>query len=194
MAVADVHPTERALVDAAVALLETGTFRELTVARVTAAAGTSHGTFYLYFKNREDLLMRLVERVGAALESELERLDAQADPRESVRTGLRSFFSVARAHAPVLRAFTEAATYSPRFTELFRAIRQRFRERLVDIFSRRGVIGLDLEVAAGAMVAMLEGFALAWVIGGERSGSADDDAVVATLETMWWRSLYAETS
>lgn len=189
---ADVHPTERALADAAVGLLETGTFRELTVARVTAAAGTSHGTFYLYFKNREDLLLRLVERVGTALSAEVDRLEGDGDPRESVRIGLRSLIGVCRAHAPVLRAFQEAATYSPRFTKLFDAIRRQFRDRLRAIFAQRGVVGLDLDVAAGAMVAMIEGFALDWVIRGERSGTADDETATETLETMWWRALYAD--
>ena len=39
---------------------------------------------------------------------------------------------------------------------------------------------------------MLEGFALGWVIRGERAGAADDEEVLRTLENIWFRALYAD--
>lgn len=62
------------LVDAAWRCAAVRGFRDLTVDDVCAEAGASKGAFYGYFKQKQDLLLALLEDDAAALDRELERI------------------------------------------------------------------------------------------------------------------------
>ena len=62
------------LVDAAWRCAAMRGFRDLTVDDVCAAAGASKGAFYGYFKQKQDLLLALLEDDAAALDGELAQI------------------------------------------------------------------------------------------------------------------------
>lgn len=64
----------QSLVDAAWRCAAVRGFRDLTVDDVCAEAGASKGAFYGYFKQKQDLLLALLEDDAAALDRELERI------------------------------------------------------------------------------------------------------------------------
>src|SRR4051794_10562957 len=53
------------LLDAAVAEFAAYGYHGARVARVAKRAGTAHGTFYVYFKDKDDLLLAVYEDVAA---------------------------------------------------------------------------------------------------------------------------------
>src|ERR671930_1596959 len=65
--------TMRKLLDAAMTVFERRGYHAARVDDIVKVAKTSHGTFYLYFANKEDLFRALVldvtEEIGALVES-----------------------------------------------------------------------------------------------------------------------------
>lgn len=76
----------QALIDAAWRCAAVRGFRDLTVDDVCAEASASKGAFYGYFKQKQDLLLALLEDDAAALDRELEQItDDSSSGVERVR-------------------------------------------------------------------------------------------------------------
>lgn len=82
---------EREILDAAEALLKEIRFRDLTVDAVAAAANMRRSNFYNYFKDRNDLVMRLVDRIGGEMFAATRRWLESENPDRvaALREGLR---------------------------------------------------------------------------------------------------------
>ena len=59
-----VKENRRALIRAATELVGERGYDETSIARITERAGLAHGTFYRYFKSRQDLFDQLLPDVG----------------------------------------------------------------------------------------------------------------------------------
>ncbi len=104
-------------------LLEAGSkvfsSRGLHAARVddvVKAAGTSHGTFYLYFTSKEDLFTQLSEEVAAELVALVDGFPAlrnTARSRAELRDRLDRFATLYERYGPVIRTWTEAESSGP---------------------------------------------------------------------------------
>lgn len=119
--------TRKRLLDAVEALLEEGTYRELTVTDIARRAGTSPAAFYQYFGAAEDAVLALasatVERAGPELAASIEGHDW------SERTGWSAALEVADAfialwesHRSILRLIDLATDEGDR---RFRDVRTR---------------------------------------------------------------------
>ena len=64
---------EREIVEAAEALLREKPFRELTVDDLMRRTGLSRPSFYVYFRDRHDLVLKVVEHIGGELFAMSER-------------------------------------------------------------------------------------------------------------------------
>jgi AcrR family transcriptional regulator len=98
------------LLDAGRAVFEKQGFHAARVDDIVKAAKTSHGTFYLYFANKEDLFKALALDAMAAMES----LGTQLGPvtpdeagREALRSWVGNFVDIYAAHGSVIRAWTD---------------------------------------------------------------------------------------
>ena len=135
-------------------LAEGSSFADLSVERIAAAAGRSRTAFYLYFRDKRDLLMRLTESVVSVLYAEAERWWSGEDGRRDLRAALTDILSTYREHADLLRAVVEASTYDEQVGEFWRNLVGRFvtatEARLVEE-------GEDPGRAAG------KAFALTWI-------------------------------
>src|SRR3954470_17587354 len=86
---------EREIVDAAERLLRERPFRELTVDEVMRRTGLSRPSFYVYFKDRHELVLRVVEHLGSELLVMANRwLEATGDGRALIRSGLEGVIDV----------------------------------------------------------------------------------------------------
>src|SRR5438309_5475305 len=78
--------TRRRLLDATAEMLESNGIRDLRVVDIARHVGTSPATFYQYFRDVEDAVLALAER----LEDELHPLTDLLDTPWTGRTGLES--------------------------------------------------------------------------------------------------------
>src|SRR2546422_9082886 len=103
--------TMRRLLDAGMRVFAERGFHAARVDDVVRAARTSHGTFYLYFSNKEDLFRVLAQRcvdAMAALAAEFPTVDDGPDGRAALRSWIQRFVATYREHGPVIRAWPEA--------------------------------------------------------------------------------------
>ena len=79
------------IVEAAVKVFAGRGFHTATVAEIARAAGVADGTIYLYFKSKDDLLLRLFDEKMAAL---LEEARAEVAREEGAAAKLRRFIQL----------------------------------------------------------------------------------------------------
>jgi AcrR family transcriptional regulator len=152
--------TMRRLLDAGMRVFADRGFHAARVDDIVRAARTSHGTFYLYFTNKEDLLRALATECGheiSALADTLGTVGPDADGYLELRAFLGRFFGTYRRYGPIIRAWMEGhiddrevgALGVRSFTDVANALDRRMREG-----------GLTSSPAAiSALMALLERFA-----------------------------------
>src|SRR5207248_1813659 len=103
--------TMRKLRDAAKTVFEKRGYHAARVDDIVKVAKTSHGTFYLYFANKEDLFRTLTADVAEEMTGLLESLapiTADDDGYRELRQWLGRFTDVHQQYGPVLRAVARA--------------------------------------------------------------------------------------
>jgi AcrR family transcriptional regulator len=102
--------TMQRLLDAGITVFEKQGFAAARVDDIVKAAKTSHGTFYLYFANKEDLFKALAIDAMTEMEqlgNELEPISIDDEGRTALRAWVTKFVDVYAAHGSVIRAWTE---------------------------------------------------------------------------------------
>jgi AcrR family transcriptional regulator len=174
--------TEASLLEATVQLLGEGTpFAEIAIDQIVRRAGYSRPTFYSYFRDKRELILRLGE--------DLERdVAAAADPWLKAGTGdtrptLQAVLDAFRRHRETVGALVEAAGYDPEVHRFWHKFHERFRKTAA------------LRIAAGdpsldRAHAQARAFALIWMT--ERSLTehlaqprAEESALLDELARCW---------
>jgi TetR/AcrR family transcriptional regulator, ethionamide resistance regulator len=183
---------QREIIEAAESLLKERPFRELTVDEVMRRTGLSRPSFYVYFKDRHELVLRLV----AHLESELRDVSGRwydaigAGPR-ALRDSVDGVVEVYGRHSTVLRALADAAAEDSDVEEAYGALIQNFVDVTrthIETEMELGLIpGLDATEVSKALLWMTErylyhAFAPAHRVPAQR--------VADTLLAVWSRTLY----
>ncbi len=153
--------TMRRLLDAAVKVFASRGYHGARVDDIVRRAGTSHGTFYLYFANKEDLFRVLTVDVAEQM-SELVHSLGELEPgprgRAALRSWLGDFAELYEHYGPVIRAWTEAETDTSEFgrmgNRMFGELTVAFARRIESSCAR----DLDPEIASLALLAMIERF------------------------------------
>jgi TetR/AcrR family transcriptional regulator, ethionamide resistance regulator len=192
---------ERVILAAGRAFLEEHPFREMTVEGVMVRTGLSRPAFYAYFKDRYDLVTRLLEGVGGLLFAlDWRWLSGTADGNDvrkvlvdALRAGSETFVE----YGPVLRAISDAAGYDARVEEVYRGgLIQRLVAAVAARISRdieAGVTSDELnpEQTARALVLMTERYLLdAFGRPERRPSRRETEAILDTVEEVWVRTLY----
>jgi AcrR family transcriptional regulator len=186
---------EREILAAAEALLRERPFRDLTVDDVMARTTLSRPSFYVYFRGRHELVVRLVEGIGGELyASAAPWLEGDGDPREGVRAALEAVTAVYERHGLALGAIADAAEQDAEVEVIYRGLVQRFidanAKRIAEESERGNVAGLDSQQTARALVLMSERY-FTETLG--RLPQEPVEQVVETLSTIWMRVLYGES-
>jgi AcrR family transcriptional regulator len=191
---------ERVILAAGRAFLEDHPFREMTVEGIMARTGLSRPAFYAYFKDRYDLVTRLLEGVGGllfALDWRWLSGTPDGDAREVLVDALRAGSETFVEYGPVLRAISDAAGYDARVEEVYRGgLIQRLVTAVAARISRDIEAGvtpdeLDPEQTARALVLMTERYLLdAFGRPEKRLSRRETGAILKTVEEVWVRTLY----
>ncbi|MGH3157007.1 MAG: TetR/AcrR family transcriptional regulator [Streptosporangiaceae bacterium] len=107
--------TLRRLLDAGMAEFDEKGLQAVRVDDIVRRAKTSHGTFYLYFKNKEDLFRALMGdmlHAMGAITDEFPVVTQNETGRAALRQWVDRFFAAYAVHAAVLRVLTQAEVIS----------------------------------------------------------------------------------
>lgn len=183
--------TMRRLLDAAMVVFEKRGYHAARVDDIVKLAKTSHGTFYLYFANKEDLFQALASDVGEqtlALTDNLGAIGPDEAGYQELRAFLERFGELYRAYGPVIRVWTEAEVQGEAVgrmgTELLTGVSAALAKRVA---RGPGAGKVDPQIAATAFLAMIERFHY-YVL--SRQIDFDNDAVLDTLATFAHRGLF----
>jgi AcrR family transcriptional regulator len=128
---------------------------------IVRAARTSHGTFYLYFSSKEDLLLTLAEACSAEMVELAESLGPVGPGPEGLaelERWLRRFLELYRRYGTVVRAWTENQVANPELVELGSRALQAMTSALSRRIQEAAPPGLSPQLASFAFVAMIERF------------------------------------
>jgi len=147
---------------------------------IVRAARTSHGTFYLYFASKEDLLRALAIECAAeyeALAGDIGEIDSSPEGAAEAERVVSRFFAIYRQYGPVIRAWMEDQVTEREVSRLgveaFTHIATTFASRL------RRVGAPHDDATIGVLMALLERSAYYQVSRASNAGDADAAVTVA---------------
>lgn len=181
--------TQRRLLDAAVEVFAARGYHAARVDDIVKAAATSHGTFYLYFANKEELFTALAAEVAEQMRTLGNSLPPVPPGPEGVavlREWLGRFVDLYERYAPVVRAWTESEIAGDGVGQIGEELLTQISSTLGERVSESSQ-GVNATVAGGALLAMIERLAYYMVTEQMR---LDRDAVVDTLARVAHASMY----
>jgi AcrR family transcriptional regulator len=189
--------TRERMLNAAREVFEERGYRAATVGAITAAADTAHGTFYLYFKNKDDAFAQVMTAVARQLR-DAQPSEPGLDRWEGIEAALRGFLDVFVQHPGLWRALLEGMLLSQTIEQMWLEIRARFVDRLAMGLEREQASGavraLDVRQTALAMASMAEWYSFTHlVLGAEHSNDEGIDVAVSTLTDVWYHAAYGTT-
>jgi TetR/AcrR family transcriptional regulator, ethionamide resistance regulator len=187
---------EQEILDAAGRLLRAGRFRELTVDDLMAATTQSRTAFYRFFPDRNALVVRLLYVLAEELWSmSAVWLAGSGDPLVEGRQSIERLVDVYQAHGPLLGAIQEAAALDDEVEHVYQDLARRFVDATAarierDVRAGRAIRLPDVREVATALVWMSERYLAATFARPGPTGPAARELAVATLFTIWMRTLY----
>jgi AcrR family transcriptional regulator len=185
--------TMRKLLDAAMVVFGKRGYHAARVDDIVKLAKTSHGTFYLYFSNKEDLLHALVAEAGevvGALDSALGPVDEGPEGWLALRGWMERFSVEWRRYAPILRAWTDLIMSDSELTTQAHIAASSVASTLARRIAEAGPSpGIEPNAAAEAVIAMVDRFHYIRQFAGEPI----DDSALDTLTTMVHKAAFNGT-
>ncbi|MCX4093003.1 TetR/AcrR family transcriptional regulator [Nocardia sp. alder85J] len=176
----------REILDAATELLATVPAHEVTVAAIMGRTTLSRKSFYVYFRDRAELVAALVHPLRVEADAGLAQWAAAVEPVAAGRTALRAAAETYRRHGAILRVVFWAATGDPDI----RRVRDDLTAAVVDVAVAKveqASAGLaDPRATAIALVTMNIHRLLAL---DAEATDTELDELVGTLSTIWERTL-----
>lgn len=177
-------------------LLDEGeSFSAVSIERLTSAAGLARATFYLHFRDKAELVTRLMGRVREEIVASagLWFEHAELAQREDMRTALRGILGVYQKHHVIIDAVVETARRDAQVAQLWNEMLEALCAE-----SRRAVQSLRLAGRARAEATPLLADVLTWSVNycamhyGAKLQGRQLDKLVETLTHVCWNAIVAE--
>ena len=182
--------TRRKLLDAGAEVFAAKGYHATRVDDIVKLAHASHGTFYLYFSNKEELFRALAAEVADemhALATTLGPLEATPAGLDALRRWIGQFTDLYERYGAVIRTWTEAEIGRSEFGKLGTDLLTQFTRELHRRVAEVAPTHLDAGVASLALVAMLERLNYYALTDQVR---LDRDAMIDTLARVTYASLF----
>ena len=183
----------RQILDAAVIAFAEKGFYKTRVSEIARHAGVADGTIYLYFKSKDDILIKLfevrMEEILQGLEKALEHLES---PKEKLEGFIRLYVSIVDRDPQLAEVITVELRQSGKFMREYEnpAFRKllRYLSSIIEDGQERGVFrnGLDPRIAARGVFGALDEITL-WAVLSQRQISLEQAA--DTFTNLWLNGL-----
>jgi AcrR family transcriptional regulator len=188
----DPKQTEREILEAAERLLRERPFREFTVDEVMRQTELKRPAFYVHFRDRHDLALRVFGEIAAELSDMTDRWLTSDDPASGLRSALEGIAAVYLEHGPVLGAISDAAGTEERVEAAYGGIVQGFVDATARHIREQQVAGqvpadLDADETGRALIWLNERYFTAALGSHPQTDAAK---VVDVLEHIWTGTLY----
>jgi AcrR family transcriptional regulator len=183
---------EREILDAARALLAERPSHEVTVGAIMAETTLSRKSFYVYFRDRYELLSRLVEPLRTERDAIVEELWREgADLAAGGRAALFALAGLYARHGSLLRALAEASSQDREakraWSEFLEPVIKGHAEKIREEIELGRIAGIEPEPTARALIGMNLQYFFDELVD---NPDPDLDATADTLLKIWLRALY----
>lgn len=158
--------TRRRLLNAAEQEFGTNGYHGASVSSITQRADIAQGTFYLYFRSKEELFTTLVRDIGHQLRAASAQAIAKASNRlEAERLGLEAFLAFATRHRGLYRIVQESQFVDPLiFREYYEKLAEGYGAALAAAARRNELAPGDADVRAWAIMGIGHFLGLRWCL------------------------------
>ncbi len=177
------------IIEAAVEVFADKGFRAARISDIARKAGVADGTIYLYFKNKEDLLLVIFEEKMALLLDMLQATLAESqDPIDRIRAYARHHFRAIEEHPALAQVLQVELRQSHRF---LREYRPEMLWRYLDVFGElvragqaAGRVRPDVDpfLAQWAFFGALDEISIQWVLSRKRDRFNLENAASQVVE------------
>ena len=166
-------------------------YLDARVTDITAQADVAVGTFYTYFRSKQEIFQAVVGDIGDEIYAVGVSTAAHDDPVAVIDQANRQFFRFYRDNADLVAIIEQVATINPDFRETRRRLKDRMVSRVEGSIRRLQADGtadplVDAHCAASALVSMVSNFAYTWLVLGE---PFEEEVAANTLTRLWAQSL-----
>lgn len=146
--------TLRRLLDAAGEEFGARGYHETAISNITQRAGVGLGTFYVYFKSKEEVFTSLVADMGARTRHALTESVKDAPNRlEAERLGIHAYLDFVRSHKALYRVVMEAQFVAPEaYRDYYRVFSEAYRQQLSQAAARGEISTGEDEVRVWALM------------------------------------------
>lgn len=182
------------LVAAARKVFERNGYLDARLTDITKEAKCSTGSFYTYFKNKEEVFAAVLEVAQQEmLHPGMGRLPDSGDPYAVMEASNRAYLEAYRRNAKLMALLEQVASVDHTFRELRRRRGEAFihrNARAIADLQKRGIAdpGLDPMLASRALSGMVSRFAFSVFVRGV-DHPVDFDEVVYTVTRIWANGL-----
>ncbi|EPC8417636.1 TetR/AcrR family transcriptional regulator [Bacillus wiedmannii] len=187
--------TKKKLLHAGYTIFIHNGFQKTTITQIIKHAETGYGTAYVYFKNKDDLLIVLMEDVMNQFYDIAERSfspQTKEEAHKMIQNQVRAFLQLAEKERAILQVVQEAIGLSKEIRQKWEEIRERFIKNIMQDITYSQESGLahtelNEEIVARAWFAMNEMFL--WTIV-KNDKELELGEIVHTLTEMYTTGLY----
>ncbi len=175
--------TRKAILTASERVIGERGFNDASIGLITREAGVGQGTFYIYFKSKDDVFSELVLEMGRALRHKLTTATEKfSDRLEAEKAGLKAFLEFVKAHPDLYRIVQEALFVDPKaYDAYYRTFAEGYRIGLSDAERDGQVSPGDADTRAWALMGMARTLGERAVVFGDKTPI---DEVVETAHNM----------
>lgn len=188
----DPKESEREILEAAEQFLSEHHFRDLNIDEVMRRTGLKRPAFYVHFRDKNDLTLRLVQNISKELFDIADRWLAGTNHQEDLRRALVDSVNVYVEHGRLLRAFVEAASGDERVDRVYRGLIQDFITAAAQHIKAEQLAGkikkdVEVEETAKALIWLEERY-LSETFG--HALQVQPEIVIQVLQNIWISTLY----
>ena len=181
------------LVEATERLLAAGTpYIALSVEALCSEAGVARSTFYVHFRDKGELVVRVAERMLEQLSAAAEAWWVPGRERAELLAATRRLVDVYASHRAVLAALRETAVYDPELRAVQEAMVDRQAEPLAELIEAGKRDGDVRDVHTRETVIALVGMVQSACERLAGDGEAERRRLAEAITSIAWHSLYPD--
>lgn len=173
--------TRKLILSAAETVIGAKGYSDASISDITREAGVGQGTFYIYFRGKDEVFRELVLEMGRLTRHTLAEATRGAKDRIAAeRLGLKAFLTFVAEHPALYNIVQEAQFVAPEaYRAYFQSFTDRYRRLLAGAAERGEIKPGDAEVRAWALMGMAKALGERFaVFGADRS--VDEVAEIAS--------------
>ena len=185
--------TRQKLLDTARQVFERDGFHDARLADIVQAAGVATGTFYNYYRSKDEIFRDLVTLVLADLVEHADGATHRDDPVAGIYEANRAYVAGYRRNARMMTVILQIGPHAD-LRALGLGDYDRFEHRIaraIERWQRDGLAYPDLDpvYTANALSSMVDRFLYEWTV---LDLDYDEDKAIETLSRLWVRGLGLE--